>query len=63
MNGRPSPEAIARAGRALAEGRARDDAMSPRDLAEAAYQPGGLSVDELEARIRARRGLPPKGSA
>lgn len=32
--------------------------MTPREQAEAAYTPTGPSVEELEARIRARRGLP-----
>lgn len=34
--------------------------MTPREQAEAAYTPtGALSVDELEDRIRARRGMAP----
>lgn len=33
--------------------------MTPREQAEAAYTPTGPSVDELEDRIRVRRGLAP----
>ncbi|MEJ7633864.1 hypothetical protein [Aeromicrobium sp.] len=59
MNGRPSPEAIERAARTLVLGRQAAAQMTPREQAEAAHEPGGPSVDELEARIRRRRGLPP----
>ncbi|HSX68773.1 hypothetical protein [Nocardioides sp.] len=52
-------ECIAAAGRALAEARALCAAMTPREQAEAAYQPGGPSVEEIEDRIRERRGLAP----
>lgn len=48
-------ECIAAAGRALAEAHARREALSPRAAAEAAHRPGGPTVDELEARIRAQR--------
>ena len=55
-------EAIAAAGRVLADGIAEQLSRTPNEAAEAAYVPGGPSVDELEDRIRAQRGLPPKGS-
>lgn len=48
-------DCIAAAGRALAAGRARRDSLSPRQAAEEAYVPGGPSVEQLEARIRAQR--------
>lgn len=53
-------EAIAAAGKALAAGRAEQAQRTPREAAEAAYQPGGKSIDELEALIREQRGLPAK---
>lgn len=55
MTGRPPTrqEAIAAAGRILARARADLLEKSPRESAEAAYVPGGPSVDELQARIRA----------
>lgn len=46
---------IAAAGRALAAAHERREALDPRTAAEQAYQPGGPSVDVLEARIRAER--------
>lgn len=52
---RPWPEARAAAARALRAGRAARDAMTPRDAAEAAHTPGGLSVDALEVLIRRHR--------
>lgn len=52
-------EAIAAAGRVLAEGIAEQASRTPRAAAEAAYVPGGPTIDELEDRIRALRGLPP----
>jgi hypothetical protein len=48
-------ECIAAAGRALAEALQERDALTPRQAAEAAWRPGGPSVDELEQRIAARR--------
>jgi len=48
-------ELIAAAGRKWAEACARQAARTPREAAEAAHRPGGPSVDELEARIRAQR--------
>lgn len=39
----------------LARGAAKAALMSPREAAESAHYPGGPSVDELEARITARR--------
>lgn len=52
-------EAIAKAGQTLATARSVADQMTPRELAEVAHRAGGPSVDELEDRIRGRRGLPP----
>lgn len=57
--GLPSREAIRRAGEVLATAIAATERMTPREQAEAAYTPTGPSVDVLEDRIRARRGLPP----
>lgn len=48
-------EAIEAAGRVWAAACARQAALTPREAAQEAYVPGGPSVDELEARIRARR--------
>ena len=58
MNGRPSPEAIRQAGEVLAMAEIAAAQMTPRELAEACYTPTGPSVDDLEDRIRAERGLP-----
>jgi len=55
----PRQQAISAAGRVWAAGCARQAALTPREAAEEAYVPGGPSVDELERRIRRRRGLPP----
>lgn len=51
-------DAIRNAGRILATDYERTARMTPREQAEAAYTPSGPSVDELEAEIRERRGLP-----
>lgn len=51
-------QAIAEAGRIFAIARAERDALPPRLAAEAAYQAGGPSVDEIERQIREMRGLP-----
>lgn len=52
-------EAIAAAGQVVAQMRAVVAQMTPREQAEAAWTPTcGLTVDELEDRIRRRRGLP-----
>jgi len=66
----PTPElrtreqAIARAGKAWAQARHAMAQMTPREQAEAAWHPGHPNtVDELENRIRARRGLPPAQKA
>ncbi|TFV49547.1 hypothetical protein [Blastococcus sp. TF02A-35] len=54
--GRPSrEECFAAAGAALAAAIERRDALSPRQAAQAAWRPGGPSVDEIERRITARR--------
>lgn len=59
MNTRPSKDAIQRAGQVLATARRRSEQMDPRTLAEQAWHVGcRYSVDELEDRIRRRRGLP-----
>ena len=50
-------ECIDAAGAVLAASDAAIARMTPREQAEAAYTPGGPSVDELEERIRARRGM------
>lgn len=52
-------ECIAQAGRVLAQARADLAVLSPREQAEAAYTPSGPSVDEIEDRIRVRRGMTP----
>lgn len=51
-------EAVAAAGAIYAAALAEQDEQTPREAAEAAYLPGGPSIDELENRVRARRGLP-----
>lgn len=51
----PSPEAIAAAGRCLADAYARMESLSPEEAAAAAYVPGGPSLAELTERIRSRR--------
>ncbi|MFJ4168524.1 hypothetical protein ACIPY3_03330 [Paenarthrobacter sp. NPDC089714] len=45
---------IAAAGRVLAQATARMNAMSPREIAEAAYTPGGPSLEQLELLAEAR---------
>lgn len=57
---RTQRQAIARAGKALAEGLATCADLTPREQAEAAWTPTSpYSVDELEDRIRVRRGMSP----
>lgn len=46
---------IAAAARILGRARAERDALPAREAAEAAYVPGGPSVDELEALILRQR--------
>ena len=48
-------DAIRDAARILAETDAQVARMTPDEVARLAYVPGGPSVDELAARIRARR--------
>jgi hypothetical protein len=48
-------DAIAAAARIWADTCARQAALTPRQAAIEAYQPGGPSVEEIEQRIRARR--------
>lgn len=50
------------AGAVLAAARAEQDNRTPRQAAEAAYVPGGPSVEELERRITARRRGEPRPS-
>lgn len=56
-------EAIAAAGRVFARAKADLLEKPPRESAEAAYVPGGPSVDELEQRIRALFTGAPAGHA
>ncbi|PXY16716.1 hypothetical protein [Prauserella flavalba] len=52
-------EAIEKAAHIFALACAEPDALPPRLAAEAAWYSGGPSVDEIEAKIREMRGLPP----
>lgn len=53
-------ECLAGFGAAMAISNEACDQMTPREQAEAAWTPTSrASVDELEDRIRAERGLPP----
>lgn len=55
-------EAIAAAAAVLATSNAACAQMTPREQAEAAWTPTSpYTVDELEDRIRAQRGLSPDG--
>ncbi|KAA1426454.1 hypothetical protein [Nocardioides antri] len=57
---RTPEQGIERAARALANARVTNAQLTPREQAEAAWHKGcRYSVDELEDRIRARRGWPP----
>ena len=56
---RTRAEVIAAAGDLAAEQWLARQSMTPREQAEAAVTPGGPDVDELEDRIRVRRGLQP----
>lgn len=49
-------ECVRAAGEVLADINYLIATRSPRESAEAAYVPGGPSLDELEARIREMRG-------
>lgn len=52
-------ESVAAAGRALAATRAAQAGMTPREQAEAAWEPTcGKTVEDLEDQIRDQRGLP-----
>lgn len=55
----PQRTAIDDAGRLLALARAERDSLPPNLAARAAWQSGGPSVQEIENRICAQRGLPP----
>ncbi|MDF5756685.1 hypothetical protein [Spongiactinospora sp. TRM90649] len=48
-------QALAAAGRILAEARTRRDALSPLEAARLAHEPGGPSIEELAERIRSAR--------
>lgn len=54
--------AVADAGAVLARALVSLEERSPREAAEAAYVPGGPSVEVIEARIRERRGLPARAA-
>lgn len=56
---RTREQAIERAAAAFANTLATCAQMTPREQAEAAYHPGGPSIEDLEDEIRADRGLPP----
>lgn len=61
MTGPTRAEAIASAGAKLAAARMTCAQMTPREQAEAAWTPTSpYSVDQLEDRIRARRGMEPR---
>ena len=50
-------EAIAAAGRCIAEGRALSDSLPPEEAARLAWTPSSpYTVEQLTERIRARRG-------
>lgn len=48
-------QAISAAGQALADALDRLRSRDPREAARAAWVPGGPTVDQIEARIRAQR--------
>jgi hypothetical protein len=54
---RTHEEAMAAAGRAFADAFVRLDSRDPHEAALAAYEPGGPSVAQIEAEIRAEREL------
>lgn len=54
MNALPA-DVAAKVAQIAVDACAERDAMTPREAAEAAYCPGGPSLDELEHRIRADR--------
>ncbi|MEV5538512.1 hypothetical protein AB0L13_16775 [Saccharopolyspora shandongensis] len=56
-------DCIAAAGRILRDALAELESLPPRQAAESAWYPGGPSVDELERRICAMRGLPQQAAA
>lgn len=57
---RTREQAISRAGTAFANALMTCAQMTPREQAEAAHHPNSpYTVDELEDRIRARRGMVP----
>lgn len=60
MSEKTQEECVKAAGQLLAQMQYDVAEMTPREQAEAAWSPtSGLSVDELEDRIRMRRGLDP----
>lgn len=56
-------QAVQAAGTVLARARVAQADRTPRQAAEAAYVTGGPSVEEIEDRIRARRGMAPRSSS
>lgn len=56
MTARIRDEAIEQAAEAVVAGLRMRDSLPPRAAAEAAWTPTGPSVEELERRIRTRRG-------
>jgi hypothetical protein len=48
-------ECLEEAGRRYAAACARQSALSPREAAEEAWRPGGPSLEQIEADIRADR--------
>lgn len=57
---RTREQAIANAGKAFADELATCASMTPREQAEAAWSPTSpFTADELEDRIRTRRGMTP----
>jgi hypothetical protein len=59
MGQRTHAQAVTRAAKAFANTLATCAQMTAREQAEAAWTPTGPPIDELEDRIRARRGMAP----
>lgn len=55
-------QAIESAGAILARARADQASRTPAEAADAAFVPGGPSREEIEATIRARRGMPARST-
>lgn len=55
----PTPEQYERAAQTYVDGMAAVAQMTPREHAEACWDPGcGFTVDQLEDQIREERGMP-----